>query len=647
MNHFTRITHSRKLAKHCRLNRLESTMSSEPSIKIPPRIHRGPTDILRALDSTVPKDPLSASYKYHDDPFLYPIKKLDQRAYALSYESGKKTAMWIHKQHGNLFPTDLSQPQIKAFIAPTVYTDKSQVSEEILLQAISQCNVADALDIYNLLECDVSNKTKQALLELLCFYNANTDSAYNLPHERWFVKPNETTYWSHHPEIEKLYNFLITQDPLTAAKAHNTLICGYSKWKNENKAWLLFQKCLKEDIPLSVTTYNSGIPLITKLYIKDDQETIHLLNEIFQSMDAKGVYPNVGTLNAALKVASSLLSTDLSLDFGEHLLNEFKRMKIKFSLSTYYYIISINRRTGDHSYSTFMNTLNTMLKENFTLQDPLDCKFFTKAIETASRYYTDKKAGEMVHKLFLTGNNHKFLTSAAQEQLYFNTYLTLMLMTSTMEEFYKCFQKTVPHMYIPSMHHMVDIIAHLKTQPATVLAEYIPKFWSYINTFEIAESALSINMIELIKTVDVPSDSPLNAIFADVAWSCWIYIQKEMKKSSSASYETSITGWIAILLLRDSRVTEMREVLTNFVKDTSKFLPTMQKSEINQLFEGCISQKCFQEALLVLEYCINLELEYVVEIANKLCNNPELSDADRDKLVQLVGSDTLNLLNKK
>lgn len=50
---------------------------------------------------------------YHDDPYLLPIKKLDYRRFALSYESGRKAAMWIHREHGDLFPKHLSNPEIK------------------------------------------------------------------------------------------------------------------------------------------------------------------------------------------------------------------------------------------------------------------------------------------------------------------------------------------------------------------------------------------------------------------------------------------------------------------------------------------------------------------------------------------------------
>ena len=75
------------------LKRLQSSLSvSNSKVKIPVRIQRGPTDILEALEQTIPKDSITNNnYLYHDDPYLLPLKKRNYRAYALSYEAGKKS----------------------------------------------------------------------------------------------------------------------------------------------------------------------------------------------------------------------------------------------------------------------------------------------------------------------------------------------------------------------------------------------------------------------------------------------------------------------------------------------------------------------------------------------------------------------------
>lgn len=64
---------------------------------------------------------------------------------------------------------------MQAFLPPEKYENKEQVSEEILIKLINQGRVADVLHVYQLLERNVKKETKQAILELLCFYNGNPE----------------------------------------------------------------------------------------------------------------------------------------------------------------------------------------------------------------------------------------------------------------------------------------------------------------------------------------------------------------------------------------------------------------------------------------------------------------------------------------
>lgn len=55
--------------------------------------------------------------------------------------------------------------------------------------------ISDALHIYKLLDTNVSNGTKQALLELLCFYNNKRCVINNLFFEHWFSSSKENYIW--------------------------------------------------------------------------------------------------------------------------------------------------------------------------------------------------------------------------------------------------------------------------------------------------------------------------------------------------------------------------------------------------------------------------------------------------------------------
>lgn len=80
-----------------------SSSSGNEEIEIPNRIHRSPTDILKALSQTVGYDPTAAHYKYHDDPFLIPMSNIGKRTFAMAQESGRKSAKWIRQENSKLF----------------------------------------------------------------------------------------------------------------------------------------------------------------------------------------------------------------------------------------------------------------------------------------------------------------------------------------------------------------------------------------------------------------------------------------------------------------------------------------------------------------------------------------------------------------
>lgn len=72
--------------------------------------------LLQALASTIKRDPTAPHYKFHDDPYLIPTSNKAKRVYALSQESGRKTAMWIKQQHPELFQHKVAEPPIQVTV---------------------------------------------------------------------------------------------------------------------------------------------------------------------------------------------------------------------------------------------------------------------------------------------------------------------------------------------------------------------------------------------------------------------------------------------------------------------------------------------------------------------------------------------------
>ncbi|XP_043600348.1 protein PTCD3 homolog, mitochondrial isoform X2 [Bombus pyrosoma] len=521
------------------LKRLQSSLSvSNSKVKIPARIQRGPTDILEALERTIPKDSNNISYLYHDDPYLFPLRKTEYRSFALSYEAGKKAAKWIHNEHRDLFPKHLSEPEIEAFTPLSTYTDKNQVSEEILLRIISKRIVPDALHIYKLLDYNVSNDTKQILLELLCFYNDETNSQNNSRIEEWFTTKQDKYAWQYVSEINELFEFLKTQDSSTAAAAYNTMICGLAKHSRVNEAWILYHECKEKDIALNITTYNYLLALIPEVFGYKHELKMEHFFDILNTINKKRVKPNVRTLNAALKVVNvSQMKNDEAI--AHRLLMDFKRMNIKFSLATYYYIMLIFTQNKKNAHANFVDILHLIGNKSFSIQDPMDDKFFKHAMYIASTYF-DREAGDMIHKLLLTGDNYKFISSAAVENNYYISYMLLVLSTSTFDEFFEFYEKLVPNIYVPTKRTFLEIVKHVKHHSPAILMKHLPRLWSDVNTLCFSDLSLKLEVISLMKMNVLPADSPLKTVFMDAAWDCWKSIQFAIDRERSEQNEKHI-----------------------------------------------------------------------------------------------------------
>lgn len=114
-----------------------------------------------------------------------------------------------------------------------------------------------------------------------------------------------------------------------------------------DRAFELYQECLKKKIPLHVTTYNHMINLTNLLKDNTEERKVLILN-FYTTMAENGVKPDVGTLNAALKCASMFPQQAITKAFALSLLTEFKKIGVEPSLATYYYLLLIFCRQSEY-----------------------------------------------------------------------------------------------------------------------------------------------------------------------------------------------------------------------------------------------------------------------------------------------------------
>ncbi|KAK2586022.1 hypothetical protein KPH14_010590 [Odynerus spinipes] len=622
-----------------------SSTASSLDIKIPNRIQRGPTDILRMLERTVSKDLSAPHYKYHDDPYLIPLSKQEQRYRALSLESGRKAAMWVYREHADLFQHDKADPIIPEFLPPVTYTTKDQVSEEALLNTISKGKTSEALQIYKLLDENVSTKAKQSLLELLCFSNSKDLEEFTLQEERWFkisVVEKKQCVWNETEEIKKLSKFLMSQDDKTVAAAYNTLICGMAKYFQINKAWSLYITCKENNIPLNINAYNAIIkiiPLLKGPLQEPSSEVFKLLKE----MSLNGIRPNVGTLNAALETIHSFTYYKKVMKFIHSLLGEFKTAGIKPSLASYHLVLVSASQHSESVASILYDILNVLEKDTLTLCDPNDINFFPLAMNIANKK-RDRELGERIHALLLKDDNCKFITTSFVENSYYRHYVLLNLTTLPIEEFFKLYYGLSMNIYIPEALTIEKILTALQHHSKEIILEHLPKLWSQIHMFHMTDIEKVIKLaLDITCSCDFEPESPCHETFANHAWSIWQFKQSKISEIRQTLWDATILGKIMLLLLRASWYDQTLEIIYFMIHKAMYVMGALEDEHVNKLLEICILHGYGPIALLLIKYASMSGLEDTAMMARKVYNVIPLNATEKEELINLVGSDVLHL----
>ncbi|XP_014206559.1 protein PTCD3 homolog, mitochondrial [Copidosoma floridanum] len=623
-----------------------STTSAEISdeVQIPARKERGPTDILHALESTLSRDPTAPDYKYIDDPYLIPSSLSKKRVYSLAKESGKRAAKWILQEHADLLKSKLSEPLVYAFLPPDKYENKSQVSEEILVKMIKLGNVPNTLHVYNLLNGNVSQETKQAILELLCFYNSSEEQkSSDFPEEASYQvdAPITKNTWTNNPEVEKLFGELC-QDETTAPGAYNALICGTSKYLKVDKAWSLYNECVQKRIPLATSTYNHVITLVPVLKDNNEDRKI-LLTSLLQAMTKNGVKPNIGTLNAVLKSLSTFTVQLMAKEFSLSLLAEFKSININPSLASYYYLLLIFCRPTGTPSNILLEILDELEKrEELKIEDPSDTSFFVNAMEVASKHMFNLNAGDRLHKLLMTKDNYKLLGGRLNESVYYRNYLQLLLQSESIDQFMKVYNYLVPHVYIPEPALMRDILEMLEVNDKNKAMELLPQFSSQVVMFDMLDRHQIMKFLfKLMKHVCCPPEgSPLHELYAQSVWTFWTY-QKEVsqKRLQRTMWPANVYGSAAVLLVRGNEFEKMLNILEYLVKSQDSVMGAIDPKDLLEIFTACIERGHVPGVLACVEYANDFGLMDTGSMSRAIKNNIPLSESQEKRLIELVGEE--------
>jgi pentatricopeptide repeat domain-containing protein 3 len=612
----------------------------EEKIEIPRRIPRGPTDILRALESTVGRDPTAAHYKYHDDPYLIPLSNNGKRTFAMAQEAGRKAAHWVRRQHPDLFQHKEADPMIEAFAPPMVYTEESEVAIDDLQTSINTAQVSDAVLIYRLLKnknVEVAPELEQGLLELLCYQNSSEAPSEEFIEERWFrqsvkVKEKVRKTWKDGDLAEEIFNSFENK----TAEAYCAMIQGMTKYHQVDRAYQLFEETKQKNIVLNTNTFNSLIYVVNA--VKEHFELRwNLVVDLLSQMKAANLSPNLGTLNSVLYVLSYIGNSGLAKQYTLKTLSEFKNLGIEPSLASWYYVLLTFCKTRGPTSTILNDILDLIENKEHKIRDLKDVNFFVTAMEMCRHHLNDVAAATRVDNLLHYGDNYNLIGDSYKESVYYRHLFSLLCANLPAEEFMNdVYYKYVPHIYVPETGIMAEILTQIDANGAI---EYVPRLWSDMMVFD---QSYRENLVEIIMNTMVNNEQLVNADynekFANIAWD--IYTRAEEQEESKIN-KLNLTGdqlgKILMLLLKNREFEKACTVMEKLDKNQQNIAGVPKIEALSLFVDQCIEEKAPSKAIACIQYCTDCGFPEAKQLGAKLHEKLNLDEVLLGRLSKIVG----------
>ncbi|CAH0391657.1 unnamed protein product [Bemisia tabaci] len=600
----------------------QKAVNSEVSqkIKIPARIQRGPTDILRTLASTLTPDTTGAHYKYHDDPFLIPPSNYAKRAFALSKESGRKAAQWVRQQHADLFDHKVAEPFIPIFAPKAVYDENSEVNEAVLKTLIQSSSVSDAICVYELMEkknIAVSDELKQSLLELVCFYNGKDGKSDEYLDEKWYTANQRTIArktWQDGGFADKLFKSM-NQTP----EAICTMIQGMTKYYQVNQAMSLYEEVLNKNLPISLETFN-GLIRVSSFVREDFALRWQFVREIFDKMKSQEVMPNIQTLNAALATLAAMATMKNCPKIALALITEFKQLGIEPSLASFYHLLQIMfKREG--AKPPILNEILDFLETqgNLEARDAEDINFFVAAMNVCTYKLEDLNLAYRLNNVLHTGNNYDLMGDSLKESIYYRNFFYLVCDLESIEEIMNLYETVVPRIYTPEQSVMIKIIRAVDMNGAT---EYLPQLWSDAKLFEFNRSEDVLTEFTGVIYKNHTNVAPLNEQLGNIAAGLWHEIEIENPgRRKKIMWTGPMIGSILQAFVDAKRVKDAYTVFQKLRRSQQEIFGVPEAQTLRDFLEFVIENKDGNGALIFVNYCHDNDLAETYEFAERLKNS--------------------------
>ncbi|CAH1176490.1 unnamed protein product [Phaedon cochleariae] len=631
--------HSKNTAKVIGCQRFCSNTLNE-KIEIPKRIPRSPTDILRALESTIKRDPTAAHYKYHDDPYLIPMSNVGKRTFAMAQEAGRKAAHWIRLEHSDLFNHREADPVIQMFLPKVIYNEDSKVTEDDLERTIADAQVNDAQLIYKLLKnqnVEISPTTHQNLLDMLCYFNCDDALPEEFIEERWFQqssksKERQRKTWKDGSFAEEL--FISIENP--TPEAYSAIITGMTRYYQVDRAWQLFEEARQKGLVLSTETFNSIIRVTNFLKESYDMRWT-LIATLLTDMSKAGIKPNLGTLNSILYSLSTMGSGKTTKEMVLKVLREFKDLGIEPSLGSWYYVLTTFCKERGPTSTILHDIMAQVENKEHTIFDPSDTNFFVTAMDVCRNHLRDVNLGKRVDRLLHVGNNYDLIGDSFKESIYYRHYFTLLATSIPFEEFMsQVYEVLVPNIYVPEPGVMNEVLKQVDLNGAI---EYIPKLWSDMTIFDHTGRENLIQYILNIMVNNEPDkDSTLVERFSYIAWDIHTRVENQHEnKTNKLSLTGDLLGLAMILLLRNNEYEKACTIMDKLDKGHNTVVGVPKYEALSMFVDHCIENKAPSRAVACIQYCSDSGFPEAQILAARLNEKLTLGESHLNSLSKIVG----------
>uniref|UniRef100_A0A915PUD3 Small ribosomal subunit protein mS39 n=1 Tax=Setaria digitata TaxID=48799 RepID=A0A915PUD3_9BILA len=407
---------------------LSSNIKDE--VDIPYAIKRTPTDLLRALATTIDIDPTAPHFALIDDPLTIPTDS-QRDLYYIAKEMGRRAAQQLAEEWPTLFMYDTDIPRIEAYRPqkPPAVTDLA-LTVTNLQKLIAAKEVVVANQLYDKMATENIAIPRKVLVDLFCllvYYNGKPIPTAEIPWHGWrnygCQMEQEPQVWDVGGAADLLFEELAKDEEI-----YSLMIAGLCKYRNAEsttralelykvcgtfqsvdagkKLLLSFSQLLKlkemrtKDFTPTVEAYH-GLITIARTW----QEAVFYLNDMAQ----KKVKPSIRIFNVLIEKSTSVLIRD-QFNTAIKILNEALAVGCKPSLHTYSLIMKSCFKQRNFSKSVTLAHLIHILgeleqNEAIELLEKGDEEFFISAMDFAHQIRNIAVAKRII-SLYHAANNH-------------------------------------------------------------------------------------------------------------------------------------------------------------------------------------------------------------------------------------------------